>query len=512
MAELQTIPLDRLVPHPDNPRLQLREDVIERIAAEIARTEFGREHAPLIRPFGDVLQIISGHHRIEAATRAGLAEVPCWVKEMDDDEAFMQLVLSNTQGELSPLERGLHALAASRKWDSGEQSLSAYAGRIGVTGAYVGQIRNAATVISKIKDSKLEFSLFDLGDKAKHLYEISKAPGQTWRPLVESLIKSGWTVAETAKHVEQVKGFAVGDLLYAEEWVPLSETVKRYLAAPERFTPRTVARLVAAARDVEAWIEANAPNRLQEFHDWLIANRGGESWDHRAIVSYHQRLLAERWEVTGWHHGNWRNHLGELDDGSVSLILTDPPYGVGYQSGYRKERHQGIENDATLDDALTETKDALTRLYPKLADNAHILVFCVWSTELEVREVIEAAGYVVRGSLIWAKNNTGMGDLDATFAPKHERIIHAVKGSPRLIRRTADVLEVARVSSERHPTEKPVPLLTQLIEATTSAGQVVADPFAGVASTCVAAKDTGRKWWGCELEEKYWRIGEERLS
>jgi hypothetical protein len=41
---------------------------------------------------------------------AGLEAVPCWVREMDDEEAFMALVLANSQSELLPLERGIHAL------------------------------------------------------------------------------------------------------------------------------------------------------------------------------------------------------------------------------------------------------------------------------------------------------------------------------------------------------------------------------------------------------------------
>ena len=104
-----------------------------------------------------------------------------------------------------------------------------------------------------------------------------------------------------------------------------------------------------------------------------------------------------------------------------------------------------------------------------------------------------------------------MGDPTTTFAPAHERILHAVKGSPPLYRRSADVLSYPRCDSSRHPTEKPEPLLRELIEAVTVEGQIVADPYGGVASTPAAAKATGRRWFGCELDEKYWRAGEERL-
>lgn len=81
-------------------------------------------------------QIISGHNRTAAARRAGLEQIPAWVREMDDETAFMQLVLSNAQGELSPLERGMHALAGLRAGSTEET----YARTCGVTQQAVTQL------------------------------------------------------------------------------------------------------------------------------------------------------------------------------------------------------------------------------------------------------------------------------------------------------------------------------------------------------------------------------------
>jgi ParB-like chromosome segregation protein Spo0J len=77
---------------------------------------FDPSHAILVRPLAAGYQIIGGHNRTTAARRAGLRQIPAWVREMDDDTAFMQLVLSNAQGELSALEleRGMHTLAATK--------------------------------------------------------------------------------------------------------------------------------------------------------------------------------------------------------------------------------------------------------------------------------------------------------------------------------------------------------------------------------------------------------------
>ena len=543
MADLQNIPLDQLHPHPDNPRLQLREDVVERLAAEITTGGFGTEHAILVRPHGSVFQVISGHHRTEAARRAGLAEAPAWVREMDDDEAFMQLVLGNTQGELTPLEIGMHALV----WLGPQKH---YVERTGFGKSYISQLRSAAEV-ARVYSGKLA----GLGDKAKHLYEISRGPRETWTVLVDALVKRGWSVSDTKAAVDKVRSFHVPQQ-YAS-WLPLADVVAAHLGTRE-FSPRTVDKLISAADQTLAWIAANLPeisapdddvsepNRhttQAEFEEWLRRNRSGESWEPRAVSGYLARLIAEKsardaaraqaeaeriaeqFVVEGWHHGDWHQVLhdhetfpnAELADGSVSLLLTDPPYGQGFRSDYRLDRakdhkHDRIANDATPAEAEKQLSEMLEAFHPKLADNAHLLVFCSPIGEPGMRDIITAAGYTLRSFLIWDKQATGMGDPTTTFAPAHERILYAVKGSPKLYYRAADILRHPRADSSRHPTEKPVPLLQELIEATTVEGQLVADPFGGVASTAVAAKNSGRRWWSAELEEKYYTAGEERLS
>lgn len=95
---------------------------------------------------------------------------------------------------------------------------------------------------------------------------------------------------------------------------------------------------------------------------------------------------------------------------------------------------------------------------------------------------------------------------------QHERIIFAVKGSPKLSERLPDVLEVDRPDSERHPTEKPIDLLTTLMGVSTVHGYLIADPFGGVASTVVAALESGRRGWGYELSAEHHAAGLSALS
>lgn len=215
-----------------------------------------------------------------------------------------------------------------------------------------------------------------------------------------------------------------------------------------------------------------------------------------------------------WQHGDCLQLIPTLPDGSVRLLLTDPPYGMAFQSNRRvaSGKAEAIDNDGDVETAVKLFASMIAELMPKLEEEAHLLVFTHWRMESDFRRVLETAGYTIRGSLIWVKNNHSSGDLEGAFAPKHERIIHATKGRPAVKPRKPDVFTYAADGNSNHPTEKPVELLKTLIESTTTAGQLVVDPFGGVASTMVAAKALARDFWGCELSKEWWADGLERLK
>jgi DNA modification methylase/ParB-like chromosome segregation protein Spo0J len=523
------IPVSQLKPHPKNPRVALRDDVVEAIAADLEnRGHMEARHAITVRAVEDGYEIISGHHRHAAAVKAGLAGVPCWVVEMDDDTAYMALATSNNQGELAPLEIGLHALECVGKAKAGrgkKGGLSEHARKIGKTHGYLSQLVSAAEVAKSVSQ------LTDLIDKAQHLHAIhAEERRELWPALVSSLLSGKWSVADTEHWVGKVKEFDIPERCSA--WLPLVGVVDHFLQTKE-FSPSTVRQLVAK-RDAIFELLEQSRDRIEESdqrvehyaakaEEWLVSASNappGEpsSWDVRDAHRYLKELEEE---ISGiglnqWLFGNWREHLTSIKDGSIAVLLTDPPYGMGYQSNYRLDtrkdrKHDKIENDAEGEGPV-EMAECVSAFVPKLAADAHVFVFTNWRNEEAMRNALADAGLTVKSSIVWVKNNTGMGDLAGAFAPKHERIIHAVKGSPILFEREADVLEFDRVSTDRHPTEKPVDLLSRLIEITSVAGQRVADPFGGVGSTCEAALSLGRNYWGCELKEDYYEQGKARLD
>jgi len=188
--------------------------------------------------------------------------------------------------------------------------------------------------------------------------------------------------------------------------------------------------------------------------------------------------------------------------GPCRLILTDPPYGIGFVSGRRKETANELPIANDDEGAVELFASVLRGLEPCLAPDCHLLSFTGWQTEHAFSEAIRGLGWQIRGSLIWVKQNHGLGDLRCQFAPQHERLIHATRGDPDITPRISNVL-YGNDLLPNHPTAKPISLLSELIRVTTTEGELVIDPFAGVGSTGVAAKKMGRSFWLCEQDAYY---------
>lgn len=191
----------------------------------------------------------------------------------------------------------------------------------------------------------------------------------------------------------------------------------------------------------------------------------------------------------------------------IKLLLSDPPYGMDFQSNRRiiKDKSEAIANDGDYDTAMNLTKEMLIATIPKLEDDAHVILFTNDEGVFKLRQVIEDVGLTFKRILVWVKPNHTSGDLYGGFAPRKELAIHAVKGRPQLTPRIDDVYIQQSFSKQTtHPTEKPVELLKEWITSTTVKGETVFDPFAGTGATVVASKELGRNIIATELDTNYY--------
>ena len=210
--------------------------------------------------------------------------------------------------------------------------------------------------------------------------------------------------------------------------------------------------------------------------------------------------------------GDCLERMKDIPDGSVDMILTDPPYGMDFQSNRRvvKDKFSKIENDKNVD----WLPELLQECYRTMTDNSAIYCFCSWHKIDVFKQEIEKL-FKIKNVIVWVKNNHGSGDLKAAYAPKHEFVIYAHKGRSLFRdKRISDVMEYPKIHSSKlqHPTEKNTGMLELFIKNNSDKDAVILDPFMGSGSTGVAAKNLNRKFIGIEMDKGYFNIAKKRID
>lgn len=193
-----------------------------------------------------------------------------------------------------------------------------------------------------------------------------------------------------------------------------------------------------------------------------------------------------------------------LDGAKVAAIVTDPPYAI-YGSS------TGVSSEVSDDKMVRPFFAALFRAALDTVDLfGHIYVFCDWRSWAAVWEGAKQAGAFPRNLLVWDKGSSGLGahyfntyELVGFYAklPKENAMRTNRQAGQRTIHRP-NMLRFDRVPGveREHNAQKPVPLLTEMIENSTDAGGAVADLFGGSGSTLIAAEQLGRRAYVMEID------------
>lgn len=183
----------------------------------------------------------------------------------------------------------------------------------------------------------------------------------------------------------------------------------------------------------------------------------------------------------------------EMDLSSLDCVVSDPPYGMDFQSNHRNQKHDKIANDGDAE---------LLKWASDLTPSHSSYLFCRWNNLPEVP--------LPKSLITWVKNNHSMGDLEHEHGRQTEVALFYPGPSHDFPKgRPTDVIKAPRTGNENHPTEKPVQLMKAVIEWTRG---TVFDPFMGSGSTGVAAVQMGRNFIGCELHEPYFEIACRRIE
>jgi len=200
--------------------------------------------------------------------------------------------------------------------------------------------------------------------------------------------------------------------------------------------------------------------------------------------------------------------MKDIPTGSIDMILTDPPYGINYQSNFRKDKFNKIKNDNGI---LLEFIDDAFRV---LKDGGAMYLFTRWDVYNEWYVKVNEK-FKIKNCIVWHKRGGGLGDLKGAYMFNHEFCIFAVKGRHILNnKRISDVWEIKKdaASKYKHPTQKPVELFQNIVEKSSNKGDVVLDMFAGSGTTGIACINTKRNYILIEKDEKYCDIIQERIK
>jgi len=194
-----------------------------------------------------------------------------------------------------------------------------------------------------------------------------------------------------------------------------------------------------------------------------------------------------------------------LNGVSPHLMVTDPPYGVEYDPGWREKAGvaaSGTAKGKVLNDDRADWREAWA-LFP--GDVAY-----VWHAGLfagAVADSLAASDFQLRSQIIWSKGQLVLsrGDYHWEHEPCWYAVKRGAKGHWAGDRKQTTVWHIAkpRKNETGHGTQKPVECMKRPIENNSSPGQAIYEPFCGSGTTIIAAEMTGRCCHAIELSPAY---------
>lgn len=209
--------------------------------------------------------------------------------------------------------------------------------------------------------------------------------------------------------------------------------------------------------------------------------------------------------------------MKEIPNNIIDLVITDPPYSINYESGHikqSKDKNYSQKQKVNWDNFDLKTFP-FNEIFRILKNNSHLYVFMgfqnLWKMPPPDR------------LLIWDKiNECGMGDL-TDWGYSFECILLYKKGKRALNgKREPSIIKSHKLTNFKmqdniknkilHPSEKPLKIITKLIEKSSNPNNIILDPFLGSGTTAVACKMLNRNFIGIEKNPDYCKIAEKRLA
>lgn len=220
-----------------------------------------------------------------------------------------------------------------------------------------------------------------------------------------------------------------------------------------------------------------------------------------------------------------------IPDDGIDCIVTDPPYNIGLfmherNTNLKKMRENQFAYAGWDNMEYREWKRNMSRF---LFQCSRVLkkkgTLIMFMSVLKVTDIIELAnkyGFYYKTTGIWHKTNPMPRNMNLHFVNSTECWIYFIyKGTSGTFNNggvvkhdflESSVCPASEKKHGKHPTQKPLKILKELISCVTNPNDIVLDPFMGSGSTCVASAILGRRYIGIELDNNYYEIAKSRID
>jgi site-specific DNA-methyltransferase (adenine-specific)/modification methylase len=222
--------------------------------------------------------------------------------------------------------------------------------------------------------------------------------------------------------------------------------------------------------------------------------------------------------------GDSRDKIKKIPDRSIDFICTDPPYNLGkYSTGNIKLDWRADFNNDLADwdqDDLdpSQWKDDFLRI---LSPKGNIFIFTSYNLIGKWHEVFDPL-FDTFQYMVWHKTNPAPKFRRAGFLNSCELIVclwnkghtwnFTKQNEMHNFIQSPICMGKERLKDPKHPTQKPLKVMKRIIEIASNEGDMILDPFAGVASTGVAALELNRRFIGIEMDKQYFDASCKRLE
>lgn len=197
--------------------------------------------------------------------------------------------------------------------------------------------------------------------------------------------------------------------------------------------------------------------------------------------------------------------IKQIPDKSIDVIITDPPYGVGFKKS--GEPYLAGDNVNLLPVILPE-------FYRVLKDDGAIFIF---SSTPKLQEFLLSVQmyFKMHNIIIWDKVNPIYPKSNAHFRLQYEPIIYASKGLHYLkSSKCSDIIQakIPRGKIRIHPTQKPIEVINHIIDSLGEDKNIILDPFMGSGTTAVSCIEKGKNYIGFEINEEWFLKSKKRVE